>query len=316
LIHFDFEDRYQDENVVGSAITRRDGVMASILVHAAIAVALLFGPQLDWFAPSPEELEARQEELRRQEEAERASRRMVFVQPRVDMPALRPPDRGQLSDLDRQAQAPQRAERPENPLPFARGNSPEQVESAREERQQGPETEIEPNEEPPQPDPQEQLARALPPGETGLRRSPETSRPAPGALGEALRNLQRYVQNETFDNPQGGQNTPGASIQFDTKGVEFGPWLRRFVARVRRAWFIPMAAYTLRGHVVIQFNIHRDGSITDVQVVQPSSVESFTIAAYNAIIGASPVDPLPPEYPSDRAFFTVTFYYNEQPPEP
>jgi len=23
---------------------------------------------------------------------------------------------------------------------------------------------------------------------------------------------------------------------------------------------------------------------------------------------------LPPEYPSDRAFFTVTFYYNEAPP--
>jgi TonB family protein len=75
-----------------------------------------------------------------------------------------------------------------------------------------------------------------------------------------------------------------------------------------------MAAYTMRGHVVIQFNIHRDGTITDVNVVQPSNIESFTIAAYNAILGASPVDPLPPEYPSEQAFFTVTFYYNEQPP--
>ena len=154
----------------------------------------------------------------------------------------------------------------------------------------------------------------LPPADLGLRRAPEISRPAPGALGDALRNLQRYVQNETFNNPQGGQDTPGASIQFDTKGVEFGPWLRRFVARVRRAWFIPMAAYTMRGHVVIQFNIHRNGTITDVAIVKPSDIESFTIAAYNAIVGASPVDPLPPEYPSEQAFFTVTFYYNEQPP--
>jgi TonB family protein len=313
LIHFDFEERYQDENVVGSAIARRDGVLVSVVVHGLLFLALVFGPQLELFEPTPEELQARQEELQRQQEAQR-DRTFVFVQPKVDLEALQAPDRAQLSDIDRRAQAQQRAEQPSNPLPFARGNSTEQTEAAEAERQQGPETQVEPNDEPPQPEPEEQLARALPPADTGIRRALQTSRPAPGALGEALRNLQQYVQNETFNNPQGGQDTPGASIQFDTKGVEFGPWLRRFVGRVRRAWFIPMAAYTMRGHVVIQFNIHRNGTITDVAVVQPSNIESFNVAAYNAIIGASPVDPLPPEYPSDQAFFTVTFYYNEQPP--
>ena len=312
MIHFDFDERYQDENVVGSALTRRDGVMVSVGVHALIAVLLIFVPQLELFRMSPEELEARQEELRRQQEQQRP--RFVFVEPRVDIPALRPPDRGQLSDLDRQAQARLKAQQPANPLPFNQGNSSEQVEAAEDERQRGVETEVAPNTEPPRPEPTEQLAQVLPPADLGIRRSPEISRPAPGALGDALRNLQRYVQNETFNNPQGGQDTPGASIQFDTKGVEFGPWLRRFVARVRRAWFIPMAAYTMSGHVVIQFNIHRNGTITDVAIVKPSNIESFTIAAYNAIVGASPVDPLPPEYPSEQAFFTVTFYYNEQPP--
>jgi TonB family protein len=312
LIHFDFDERYQDENVVGSAITRRDGVVVSAVVHALIAVALIFLPQLALFQMSPEELEARQEELRRQQEQQRP--RFVFVEPRVDVPALRAPDRAQLSDLDRQAQSRQRGQQPENPLPFNLGNSAEQVEAADNARRQGPETEVQPSAEPPRPQPEEQLAQVLPPADLGLRRSPENSRPAPGALGDALRNLQRYVQNETFNNPQGGQDTPGASIQFDTKGVEFGPWLRRFIARVRRAWFIPQAAYTMSGHVVIQFNIHRNGTITDVAIVKPSTIESFTIAAYNAILGASPVDPLPPEYPSDQAFFTVTFYYNEQPP--
>jgi TonB family protein len=313
LIHFDFDERYQDENVVGSAIARRDGVMASVVVHGLLFAALIFGPQLELFEPTPEELQAQQEELRRQQEAQQ-DRTFVFVQPKVDMPALQAPNRAQLSDIDRRAQALERAEQPSNPLPFARGNSAEQTEAAEAERQRGPETQVEPNNQPPQPEPQEQLARALPPADTGLRRAPETSRPAPGALGEALRNLQKYVQNETFNNPQGGQDTPGASIQFDTKGVEFGPWLRRFVGRVRRAWFIPMAAYTMRGHVVIQFNIHRNGTITDVAIVQPSSIDSFNVAAFNAIVGASPVDPLPPEYPSEQAFFTVTFYYNEQPP--
>jgi TonB family protein len=183
-----------------------------------------------------------------------------------------------------------------------------------EEKARGPETVVPPNTEPPKPQPQEQIVRALPPADTGIRRETEASRPAPGRLGDALRNLERYVQDKTFNNPQGGANDPGSAIQFDTKGVEFGPWIRRFVARVKREWFIPQAAQNFRGHVVIQFNIHKDGRLTDVTIVQPSSITGFNHAAYNALINTSPVEPLPPEYPDPVAFFTVTFFYNEQPP--
>jgi TonB family protein len=95
--------------------------------------------------------------------------------------------------------------------------------------------------------------------------------------------------------------------------VEFGPWLRRFVAQVRHNWFIPQAAMTFHGHCVLSFNIHKDGSITDVTVVQPSDIDGFNKAAVGAITGSNPTEPLPPEYPSDKAFFTVTFYYNEDP---
>ena len=133
------------------------------------------------------------------------------------------------------------------------------------------------------------------------------------AVRDALRNLERYVQNQTFSNPQGGVNDPGATIQFDTKGVEFGPWIRRFVARVRRNWFIPYAAMTMRGRVVLTFFVHRSGALTDVTVIQPSSIESFNTAAINALRASNPTTPLPPEYPDDKAFFTVTFYYNESP---
>src|SRR5437773_889077 len=48
---------------------------------------------------------------------------------------------------------------------------------------------------------------------------------AGGALGDALRNLQRYVQRDAFDNTQGGGGQFGPELQFDTKGVEFGPWV-------------------------------------------------------------------------------------------
>ena len=314
MIHFDFDDRYQDELIVGSAISRREGVLLSVVLHAMIVGVLLFGPEWTFLRVDPAELEAqRQEQLRQQQEQERDEGRFVFVQPRADFEARRPPPRAELSDIDRQAQAPQRAVEPQNPLPFSRGNSSERVEAAVEERARGADTEIEPNTEPPKPEPAEPLAAALPPADTGLRQSPEISRPAPGRLGDALRNLERYVQNQTFENPQGGANDPGATIQFDTKGVEFGPWIRRFVAQVRRNWFIPHAAMTFRGRVVIQFNIHKSGRITDIAVVGPSNIDAFNRSAYNAIFSSNPVEPLPPEYPEPTAFFTVTFYYNESP---
>ena len=315
MIHFDFDDRYQDELIVGSAISTREGVLLSAGFHVLVAALILFGPELTFLKPDPAALEARQQELLRlQREREQAARRFVFVQPRVDFEAKQPPPRAELSDINRRARAPERAQTPANPLPFSRGDSVERTETAQEERPRGAETDVKPNTEPPKPEPQEQIARALPPADTGFRRDSEVSRPAPGRLGDALRNLERYVQNQTFNNPQGGVNDPGSAIQFDTKGVEFGPWIRRFVAQVRRNWFIPNAAMNFRGHVVIQFNIHKNGRITDVTVVAPSSIDSFNRAAYNAIVGSNPVEPLPPEYPDPVAFFTVTFFYNEQPP--
>jgi TonB family protein len=118
---------------------------------------------------------------------------------------------------------------------------------------------------------------------------------------------------DTFDNPQGGVGQFGPEIQFDTKGVEFGPWIRRFIAQVKRNWFVPYAAMSMSGHVVIQFNVHRNGSITDLTVVGPSAIEAFNTAAYGALRSSNPTQPLPPAYPAEQAFFTVTFFYNETP---
>ena len=301
---FDLDNRYIDDAVVGRAITRRDGVFLSVVFHLCVLAMVVYGPEITLFQLSPEELERRRAVIERQDE----DRTFVFVQPQVDIPAPKPRERAPLSDEDRLAQAPEPAEEPEDPLPPARGNSPERVEAELAERARGPE-ELEPAREP-IPDPERQIARADP--ELSL---PQRSPPV-GSLGEALRNLQQYVQNESFNNPQGGNDRPGATIQFDTKGVEFGPWLRRFVAQVRRNWFIPQSAMVMSGNVVLQFNIHRNGQITDVAVVRPSPIDSFNNASYGAIVSSNPTEPLPPEYPVDQAFFTVTFYYNEEPPGP
>ena len=287
-------------------MSRREAVLLSVVTHGLAIALLLFGGRLAWFQPSPEELEQRRQELAELERNRQA--RFVFVEPRVDIQST-PPLQADLSDVDRRATTTERAPAPANPMPLSRGNSPELTEAVETERARGPETPPEPV---PAPMPPQPEAPRLPEGRGAPRPPIETPKAASGALGEALRNLQRYVQNQTFHNPQGGQTDPGTAIQFDTKGVEFGPWIRRFVAQVRRNWFVPQAAWAFRGRVVLQFNIHRDGRITDVVVVQPSEIDAFNRASYNAIIGSNPTEPLPPEYPEEKAFFTVTFSYNEQ----
>jgi TonB family protein len=103
-------------------------------------------------------------------------------------------------------------------------------------------------------------------------------------------------------------------MQFDTKGVDFKSWRLRFALQIYRNWFVPQASMVLRGHVVLQFTIHRNGQITDIVIVQPSAIEAFNNAAYGAIY-ASKAPPLPPEYPEDKIEpFTAIFYYNEELP--
>lgn len=308
-MYFDFDDRYSDVEPVGRAINLRDGVGVSVAIHAVAVALLLFVPPL-----LPERSATPEADIVKLESAEKKEEpRFVFVQPRQDTPAPKPPERAELSDIDRQARNAQKPPMLENPLPYARGNSAERVEARPEERARGRGPAEEPA--PPAP-PAVETPAVVDPAEQGrsAMQQPQRAQPPPGGkLGDALRNLQRYVDQESFDNPRGGTQEFGPAIQFDTKGVEFGPWIRRFVAQVKRNWFVPYAAMSLRGRVVITFFVHRSGALTDVTVIGPSSVDSFNLAARNALLASNPTEPLPPEYPDDKAFFTVTFFYNESP---
>jgi TonB family protein len=203
-------------------------------------------------------------------------------------------------------------------MPFSRGNTTERFDAAPESRMASGPAAADPSpesvsaESPPLPvaESPNGFARADQPREQPRQTST-------GVLSDAIRNVQKYAQKDGFVNLQGGQNQEfGPFINFDSKGVEFGPWIARFVAQVRRNWFIPMAAMTMRGHVMVTFFVHKDGRITDVTVSKPSAVGAFTLSARNAILSSNPTVPLPPEYPDDRAFFTVTFFFNESPGTP
>lgn len=312
-MYIDFEDSRPDTPRVEGALSVREGVLISIIVHLLLLIAILLVPDLLPESVRPTPVAAVNQEPRQ-------TPRFVFMQPRADISKPQPRRDVEASDQDRRMSTIQPPPKPENPLPFARGNSREREEAevAPQNRGNAPEPSVAQGT--PNADAEGQMAANDP--SRSMMRLPDTPNATPGlrlgetgtkgALGSALRNLQRYVQQQSFDNPTGSGDSQGL-IQFDSKGVDFGPWLRRFVAQVKRNWFVPQAAMIMKGHVVITFNIHRNGAITDIEVKQPSSIESFNLAAVNALMSSNPTQPLPAEYPSDSAFFTVTFLYNEDP---
>ena len=319
-MYFNFEENHPDTPRLERSLTLLERVLLTTVVYLLVVIVALVVPKTEWYkARVLEQQQALQQRVEEQAQRQRENARFVFMAPRVDIQRT-PPPRAELSDIDRRASAMERARNPQNSLPFARGNTPERVDA---EMANGP-RDVKPEPPPTAPAKGESEAPAavrLPESANApnvrqpVAERPQTRGSSTGILAEAIRNVQKYAGSETFHNPQGGapnENFP--SIQFDAKGVEFGPWLRRFVAQIRRNWFIPYAAMTMKGHVVVTFFVHKDGRITDLQVVKPSSVDAFTNSAFNALAASNPTIALPVEYPDNRAFFTVTFYFNETPP--
>ncbi len=302
MIRFDIDGRYGEEPVERAIPWFVRVLIADVAFH--LLFIFFLGPWIAlllllWPAREPEALQI----------AEEDSTPIVFLTPQAAPP---PPVANEpviSSAAEPASTPPERIVLPGNTRPFEAGEPPA-PEPARAPEPVAPQPA-------PRPQPESQVARntTVPPRIEPP--APEPPGPPPtGVIGRALQNLERYAQTQsptTNANPLGGATDPEAAIQFDRKGVNFDPWLRRFVSQVRRNWFVPLAAQSFRGRVVLQFVIHRNGRITDVHVARPSDIDSFNRAAYNAIVGSNPTEPLPVEFPDDFAPFTVTFFYNERP---
>ena len=329
-MYFDFEDYHPSLEHLDRALTQLEMVLLTIIFHLVMIIVILLAPK--WMPAWLQSRPAQPLALLQQPPKEQT--RFVFVQPRVERPVTRAPDRAEPSDRNRAARSPERTPNPTNPLPFSRGNTFERVDQppAPVARGRGP-----------QPDPAVgQMARNQQPNpaqsDSQTMRMPESSSvltmpaakpPAPqngangsasvpgGLMGDAIRNLQRSMRDESFQNLGGAGGQFGPEIQFDTKGVEFGPWLTRFIAQLKRNWYaiLPYEAMLgTKGHVAITFNVHKTGALTDVTVVGPCPIDAFNNAAFGALMATNPTQPIPAAYPDERAFFTVTFFYNEIPP--
>jgi TonB family protein len=311
-MYFDFEDRRPDTPILDRPLTRLEQVLLTIIAYLLIVIALIVYPRLPFVKAMRAAQEAALQERLRQQQQREMPVQYVFSVPKsaIQQMPLKRPD---LSDETHRAQTMERAPKPTNDTPFSRGSTPDLMNTgAKPAPEQPKETSAPPS--PPDPNaltfPRSPVATIA---HNDPSRNPTLDWPAPGVLSDAIHNVQRYAQGETLQNLQGNGEF-GPSIQFDTMGVDFGPWMRRFRAQIYRNWLVPYAAMSLHGHVVLAFNVHKDGTITDLQILQPSTIDAFTKAAFNAIKSSNPTVPFPQEYPKEAGQFIVTFYYNEQPP--
>lgn len=309
-MYINFDESRPDTPRLDRSLTSLEQVLLTLLGYACLVIVFLIWPHLPFVKAWQAEQQARLAELERQQQVPDVQ--YVFSVPKTEMEKM-PLRRPDLSDETHRAESMERPPEPKNTQPFSRGNTTDNMPAPR----PSPAAPT-PQPQPGQPAPPNPNALALPEAPIGtIAKNDPSKNPAtekPGLLSDAIKHVDRYAQGETLQNAQGGADL-GPSIQFDTKGVDFGWWMRRFRAQVYRNWLIPYAAMALHGHVVITFWIHRDGTISDVRILQPSSIDAFTRAAYNAIIASNPTLPLPKEYPDEKGQMTVIFYYNEMPPD-
>jgi TonB family protein len=110
-----------------------------------------------------------------------------------------------------------------------------------------------------------------------------------------------------------GQANGGIRLLSNPEGVDFRPYLIQVMAAIRRNWFAvyPEAAKTgMRGEVVLQFRVAKQGMVAKVVYNGQSPSRPLNEAAVSAISASNPFPPLPVEFHGDHIDLQMRFLYN------
>src|SRR5688500_1810138 len=130
-MYFSFEDYRPDTPTLPRSLTRLEVSLLTIVLYLSLVILMLVWPKLPFVqAWEAERLQALAKQQQVELQRQRENARFVFVAPRVDLKALKAPERAELSDIDRKARTMERAEKPTNTMPFSRGNTLEKMEGA------------------------------------------------------------------------------------------------------------------------------------------------------------------------------------------
>jgi TonB family protein len=76
-------------------------------------------------------------------------------------------------------------------------------------------------------------------------------------------------------------------------------------------WFAPPAYFMglIHGHTILKFTVHRDGTMTNLQILRHVGHESLEQSSFGAIEAVFPFLPLPDNFPDETLEVTVKLIY-------
>lgn len=90
--------------------------------------------------------------------------------------------------------------------------------------------------------------------------------------------------------------------------VDFGPYMNEIQNRIKSNWRPPTCDKSR--HVVLQFNVVKDGKINSIKVLESSNFYALDLTAKRALIVSAPFPPLPSSFKEDSIDIQFSFNYN------
>ena len=116
--------------------------------------------------------------------------------------------------------------------------------------------------------------------------------PRPAAPGDT----RATAPGHTINASGSGVGIGGARL--DQEDFQYSYYIERMILAVGVNWFKP--AQVVPVEPVVRFHIERDGTVSDPEIETSSGLPFVDRAALRAVIAASPLPPLPPEYAGSR----------------
>jgi TonB family protein len=112
-----------------------------------------------------------------------------------------------------------------------------------------------------------------------------------------------------------GNQASGLDILSDTRGVDFGPYLRQVLPMIKRSWLplIPEEArppQNLQGETIIRFTINPDGKLAAMHLDASTRQVKLDRAAWGAITGFKQFPPLPAKFDGPNLELRIHFKVN------
>jgi TonB family protein len=114
----------------------------------------------------------------------------------------------------------------------------------------------------------------------------------------------------SYSSVQTSAGEAGVAVGQADFGQQFAWYVAAVRARISSNWLISTISPSILSapRVFVDFDINRDGSISNARVTQSSGIPEVDRSALRAVLASSPLAPLPPNYSGNKV--SVEFYFD------